>query len=431
MVIKRILKAILYLLMLYCCLPLTLGSRIKPAQAYGLKRGPAISAATDDVTVHENKVTHSFAQHVTFSLHVSARNEIERVYLFFRSASDEQTKQLAIDVNPAREIKAKYEHDPRYDPLPPFARVAFWWRLEDSQGNEWVTDKQHFTYTDTRFEWKHMDEVFQDHAGATYRITAYWIAGHGDPLFGQTALDIAQISLKQANADLHVELPEEINIYIYDNPHNLDAAMELSGRDWIGGQAHPELGAIITSIPFESVVGYEGQMKRYIPHEITHLLIYHLVGAENYRYVPEWLDEGLATDNELLPTTEYHTAIKSAYEMGYLIPLEDLCHPFPPDFQSALLSYAQSGSLVKFIRETYGAEGIRQLLHTYAEGASCKLGVEQALGVSFSGLETAWRASLSPHPLRALFDQIGVWIGLWLLSILLAAPMIGKLRMRR
>ncbi|HDQ74023.1 MAG TPA: hypothetical protein ENN19_18290 [Chloroflexi bacterium] len=423
---KRILYTTLCLYLACSFLLLESGDRIERVQAR-----TAYRSAAESFTVHENKATHSFAQHVTFSLHVSAETEIERIYLFFRPASKDTTKQVAIDIDPGREIKTQHEHDPRYDPLPPFARVFFWWHIEDADGNEWITDRQYFTYTDTRFEWKRLDEVFQDNAGATYRIAVHWIDGHGDPIFGQTALDIAQTSLKQGNADLHVQLPEEINIYIYDNPRNLHAAMELSGRDWVGGQAHPELGAIITSIPFESVTGYEGQMKRYIPHEIAHLLIYHLVDGEKYKYVPEWLDEGLATDNELLPTTEYQTALAHAYEHGTLIPLENLCHPFPPDYQSALLSYAQSGSLVKFIREEYGAEGIRRLLQAYANGASCKIGVEQALGVSLSGLESAWRASLAAHPLRATFDQIGVWIALWLLSLLLAVPMIGKLRQHR
>jgi hypothetical protein len=58
--------------------------------------------------------------------------------------------------------------------------------------------------------------------------------------------------------------------------------------------------------------------------------------------------------------------------------------------------------------------------------------VQEALNVSLNGLETAWRASLEPQaPWRALVDQVGVWVGLWLLSLLVAVPMIGRLRRRR
>ena len=124
--------------------------------------------------------------------------------------------------------------------------------------------------------------------------------------------------------------------------------------------------------------------------------------------------------------------LEEAHTQGQLLSLEDLCAPFPPDPHVALLAYAQSGSVVQFIRDRYGAEGIRALLKAYANGASCTGGVQEALNVSLSGLETAWRASLEPQaPWRALVEQIGVWVGLWLLSLLVTVPMIGGLRRHR
>ena len=92
------------------------------------------------------------------------------------------------------------------------------------------------------------------------------------------------------------------------------------------------------------------------------------------------------------------------------------------------MAYAQSSSVVRFIRERYGADGIRALLAAYADGASCASGVQEALNINLNGLETAWRASLEPQaPWRAWVDQIGVWVGLWLLLLLAALPMIGRL----
>ena len=173
-------------------------------------------------------------------------------------------------------------------------------------------------------------------------------------------------------------------------------------------------------------------MMRDIPHEITHLLVHEAVTPAGYRYVPEWLDEGLATTNERLPLPEYVLVLDQARTQGQLLPLEDLCVPFPPDPQTAFLAYAQSGSVVRFIRERYGAGGIRALLQAYANGDSCTAGVQHALDISLSGLETAWRASLEPQtPWRATVEQIGVWIALWLLSLLVAVPMIGGIRRRR
>jgi hypothetical protein len=173
-------------------------------------------------------------------------------------------------------------------------------------------------------------------------------------------------------------------------------------------------------------------MKRYLPHEITHLLIYQLTTSEGYGHVPRWLDEGLATANEQLPTPEHALVLEESYEENELLSLEELCVPFSPDPRRAVLSYAQSASVVRFVREQYGADGIRRLLSAYADGASCKSGVEEALDVDFNRLENAWRVSLRPEARwRAWVDQVDVWIGLWLLSLLVAVPMIGGIRRRQ
>jgi hypothetical protein len=377
--------------------------------------------AAQGITVVESKASYSFAQQVTFTLQATSNAEITKVYVFFRATGEERTEAAIVAVEPGLEINARHVHELRRAPLPPFAAVTFWWRIENSAGASVTTETQQFQYTDNRFRWEQL---------SANGLTVHWIEGHGDPIFGQAALDIAQASVEDINVELRAPAPESIHVYIYDAQPNLNAAMVLTGREWVSGQAHPELGVAVVAIPFEE--GYTSRMDRYIPHEITHLLVYQAVTPVSYRYVPEWLDEGLATAHERLPTPEYAIALEEAHAQGRLLPLEDLCVPFSPDSQTAFLAYAQSSSVVQFIRERYGAQGVRALLAAYADGASCRGGVQEALNISLNGLETAWRASLEPQaPWRALVDQVGVWVGLWLLSLLVAVPMIGRLRRRR
>ncbi len=380
-------------------------------------------AVASGIIVIESEASHSFAQQITFTLEAASDAEITQVYLFFRATGDERTETVDLTIEePRREITREitYVHDLRSFPLPPFATVTFWWQVEDAAGNMLTTDHYHFEYTDNRFHWEQL--------GAD-GITVRWIEGQGDPAFGQAALDVAQASVEEINAELRAPLPEPIIIYIYDTQQNLDAAMVLTGRDWAGGQARPELGVIVVAIPREQ--GHTSRMNRYIPHEITHLLVCQAVTPTGYRNVPEWLDEGLATANERLPEPDYALALEKAREEKRMLPLEDLCVPFSPGWNTALLAYAQSGSVVQFIREQYGGEEIRALLAAYANGASCTRGVQEVLNVSFSGMETAWRTSLEPKsPWRVWMEQIGIWAGLWLLMLLVAVPMIGGLRRR-
>ena len=376
-------------------------------------------ASASGIGVTTNSVEHSFAQHVTFTLRANSDAQIARVYLFFRATSDEETeKKMLAPEAPAREISIKYTHDVRRYPLPPFAEIIFWWQIEDEAGNQRKTPTKTFTYTDNRFRWEQLSAP---------GITIHWIEGQGNPAFAQTALDIAQASVKEIRAELRAPTPDPLDIFIYDSEPNLQAAMVLTGRDWVGGQARPELGAVAVAVPPEQ--GYSSRMKRYLPHEITHLMVYELVAPQSYKNIPDWLNEGLATVNEQLPTPEYTLTLEEARDRGQLLSLEELCVPFSPDPRTAILSYAQSASVVTFIRKRYGAEGIRKLLSAYADGASCTSGVEEALGISFKRLESNWRISVEPEAgWRAVMDQIGVWVGLWLLSMLVAVPMIGGLR---
>jgi len=379
------------------------------------------SATTDSITVVESHADHSFAQQITFTLQATSSAEINQVYLFFRATGSEQPKHEAATFEPGREISVNHVHDLRLSPLPPFATVTFWWQIDDAAGNQLITDHQTFEYTDDRFYWEQLNAD---------NVTVHWTEGHGDLAFGQAALDISQASLVKIGEELDAPAPESIDIYIYDSQNNLDAAMMLAGRDWAAGQAHPELGVILIAVPHRD--GYTSTMRRYIPHEITHLLVYQKVAPASYRYVPTWLDEGLATANEQLPTPEYTVVLQEAHAQGRLLSLKDLCVPFSPNSQDAFLSYAQSGSVVRFIRDQYGAPAIRAMLEAYADGASCTGGVQSALGINLSGLEAAWKSSLAPLPLwRVWTEQIGIWAGLWLLSLLVAIPMIGGFRRRR
>ena len=153
-------------------------------------------------------------------------------------------------------------------------------------------------------------------------------------------------------------------------------------------------------------------MRRIIPHEITHLLVYQAAGGA-LGHVPSWLSEGLATLNEELPDPEDAVLLEMALSQDSLVSLENLCGPFPLDPSEAKLSYAQSASVVGFIRDHYGRQGLTHLITAYADGVSCTEGVG-VLGVSFDELETQWRASLQPRNKWLVFlEKAGPWLGLW------------------
>ncbi|MGH2523123.1 MAG: peptidase MA family metallohydrolase [Anaerolineales bacterium] len=347
---------------------------------------------------------------MTFQISAQSSAAIRDVTLFFRAPGDARTgvgkPTFVVELDHGSTITATYFLDLAARPLPPFAAIEYWWEIQDSAGSTLTTDKQIIFYEDNRFDWRTL---------AQNRVTVHWY--EGDTAFGQAALDIAANALVQADRDLHVLLPERTNVYIYANAADVQEALRRAGRAWAGGHADPALGVVIVRVS----PGLEGELNlgRTIPHELTHLLIYQATG-ENYARVPSWLNEGLAVLNQAQPDPDFPAALSAAREGGTLLSLSRLCAPFPADVAQAQLAYAESESIVRYIRDQHGSKSFANLLRAYADGASCEAGVERGLGISLDELEQAWlREVINTSPGTFRLPALTPWLllaGLVLLS---------------
>ncbi|MCX7855130.1 MAG: peptidase MA family metallohydrolase [Anaerolineae bacterium] len=377
--------------------------------APGAAAGPATFQEAP-ITVQEATVTYTFGQQAVFSIQATASTDITALYLYIQSAGSERVEVTSVPVDPGSSVQATFTRDLRLFPFPPFGTVRWWWEVRDGAGHQLTTPPSTFRYEDNRWDWSSRT------AGP---ITVY--SPVDDPRYLQAALDIAATSLERISRSLNAPALEKVEIYLYPSLADLQAALRMAGREWMGGQARPELGVILVAVPHDD--GYMAQMEQEIPHELTHLLIYRLTGPQGYLYVPAWLNEGLATANQTRPDPNLDSLLERARNEGRLIPVRNLCPPFSTDPAEALLAYAESGSLVRYIRQQYGDSSIRALLQAYADGADCEAGVQRALHITLDQLERAWRADLS---------GVGKWIvwiadnapglALWGLSLLLALP---------
>lgn len=347
------------------------------------------------ITVTGAGVEYFFAQRMTFRISAQSDTDIRSAVVVFRAGSGPERRGTATFA-PGKTIEATYVQPLIGGMVPPFSAVTFWWELSDSAGHKLTTLPQAIEYLDNRFNWQEATE-------ANVRVRYY----AGDTAYARAALSGARSALARVNQELQAPVPPRVEVYLYATLDDLQSALLLGGRDWQGGQARPDLGVVLVAIP----PGQEApaQMKRDIPHELTHLLVFQATGA-GYARVPHWLDEGLASANEELAQPAYQLAIESAFREGRLIPLETLCGPFPADAGQAQLAYAQSQGVVQFIRDRY-PDGVRKLLGAYAGGATCSGGVGQALGYTLGALDLAWRASLGPQgPWLALVNSVGAWV---------------------
>jgi hypothetical protein len=365
------------------------------------------------ITVMSATADYSFAQRMTFRLTVRSDADIRSAMVLFRARNGPERRGIGV-VTPGKVTQAVFVQQLIGGVLPPFSPVTYWWELTDATERKWTTPPQSLDYVDNRFTW-------QEAAESNLHVWSYT----GDAAYARAALDVTRSALSRVNRELQTQLPPRVDLYLYAALDELQSALLLAGRDWQAGQARPDLGVILVAIPPGQ--GALAQMKRDIPHELTHLLVYQATGA-GYARVPRWLDEGLASANEELAQPEYQLALEAAYRAGQLIPLETLCAPFSSDAGVAQLSYAQSQSVVQFIRNNY-PDGVRRLLGAYTGGATCGGGVEQALGITLSALEFQWRASLSPQGAwLTLANSVGAWA---LLAVIVSLALLPFAFVRR
>jgi hypothetical protein len=324
---------------------------------------------------------YTFGQQATFSIQAASANDITAIYLYLQSEGDAAAVSLPVSIEPGPEVQATVQRDLRLSPFPPFGMVSWWWEIRDTEGTVLRTDPKLFRYTDNRFEWQ---------ATTDGRVTLHTAVDN--PQYIQTALEVIQTSLRRVESELQAEPLAQVDLYLYPSTEDLRAALEMAGRNWAGGQARPELGVILVAVPENDRA--LSRTERDIPHELTHLIVYSVTGSEGYRHVPAWLDEGLATANELRPDPTLEVVLDQARAEGQLLPLTALCPPFPASQEAALLAYAQSASMVRTIRDRYGNAGIRDLLIAYADGAGCESGIEHGLGITAHQFERTWRADL-------------------------------------
>lgn len=319
--------------------------------------------------------SYRFAQFLTFSGKAGIPVAGKQALIYVQMTGETDIFRDNLIISPTGNYNYHFplqSHSPRA-----FSQITAWIEIENPGAEKITSQSVHFIYEDNRYEWQQRySEPFNVH----------WY--QGDQAFGQKLLDISSIGLEKIRAILPYPAPPNIHIYTYGSAKELRSTMQISGHNWIGAHADPDLNVIMISLP----QGPEQQleMERQIPHELMHIILYHEMGAA-YPNLPVWLNEGLASIAELYPNPDYILLIENAYKENALIPMANLCQAFPPQASSTFLAYAQSSSFIRYLQKTYGSSSLVTLIEAYQNSMDCERGVEYALGKGLAALELEWR----------------------------------------
>ncbi len=352
--------------------------------------------------VFTSSAEYEFGQEMRFYLVAEDVPPITAVSLFLSAPEFPNALSDTVDFAQAEPLVISHVLDLGQVRLAPFTTVTYWWVLTTSEGELLTVPQQKLRYADDQFVWQ-----TQEDGGVTVNWTGE------DPALGQLALDIVAESLPDVQEFLPAADTGPMQVYIYPTSADLRAALRLTGRDWVGAHAHPELGVILVTAVNPRTAATD--LRQSLPHELVHHLLYRVTGPQ-YDALPVWLSEGLATLAESDPNPSYAVVLETAVANQTTIPFDQLCQTFPADEADALLAYAQSYSLVQFIQANYGNRALQEMVLTVADGADCSAVVSRTLDQPLDQLTQSWLRSLQPHPPFLQF-----WLDNGLILLLLLA----------
>ncbi|GIV96330.1 MAG: hypothetical protein KatS3mg057_0987 [Herpetosiphonaceae bacterium] len=345
----------------------------------GLLAAPHAAAA--GISILRNEALSDFPVALRFELEASSATPITDVLLLYTEGSGETLVEVRPEFDPGTTIEVSYERDTQIYFLPTGITIRYKWVLSDEAGNTVETPLQEVRYEDQRFDWQELTER---------NVTVRWYEG-GD-VFGRKLMSAVVRTLDRFKEQFGRELTQPVRITIYANVDDMRAALGPNPREWIGGEARPDLGLIIGAIDPDD----DAEIGRLIPHELSHIVLHQAAETPYGGSTPYWFDEGLAVLNEEVSEPYLDQLVEEAARTGQLIPLEALASPFPADYEKALLSYGQSASIVRFIQETYNRDQFAALLEQFSTGATPNEATLAALGVTVEQLDQQWRQTLPP-----------------------------------
>jgi len=339
---------------------------------------PGLVQAQDGLTILSDSARVEFPFGLSFNLSARSDVNITDVRLHYevdRTSCAQVTSEVYIELVPDTKVDVSWTLEMvRIGGLPPGSGVDYWWTVKDAAGDQIKTAPVRVKLDDERYPWDSLTEG---------EVTIYWY--EGGQSFAQEIMTTAHQALARLAEDTGAYLEKPVKIYIYANSQDLQGAM-IYPQEWTGGVAFTRFGIIAIGIA-PDILDWG---KRATAHELAHLVV-HQMTLSPYGDLPTWLDEGLAMYAEGEPTLEYVAYLNKAIVEGSLISVRSLSSPFSAYAEEAVLSYAQSYSLVEFLISNYGQSKMLELLNTFRQGSTYDGALEQVYGFDMDGLDALWR----------------------------------------
>ena len=166
-------------------------------------------------------------------------------------------------------------------------------------------------------------------------------------------------------------------------------------------------------------------MKQVIAHEITHAVIFRILGP-NATALPLWVNEGLAKYESETFTGNDNVLVADAASNGTLIALHDLGSAFPKNHTD--LAYAESASAMRYLVKRHGKSAPRAMLAELSTTGSFDKAILKATGDTEDAFVSQWTVSLSKRYRLTRIWQIGGAFGGAIMAFLVVWAFVVRRR---
>jgi len=341
------------------------------------------------------KVEYVFGERFEFKAEIVADASIKSIELVFIPEGVNDSTVIPVTIDSPNILEAVYIIKPQ-DVLRPFSTITYQYVVTFNSGTQVSSEEFSFLYSDNRFDWQQLEE------GNLF--TVHWY--DGDLSFGRAIFDAAANSIDRFKKYLILPNPQNLDIYVYAGPAELQEVLDLTAHPWVAGHAIPENNLVLVSITPGALQALD--IERQIPHEIAHIRIKQYL-EDGFENLPIWFNEGLASLAETFPNSDYKLILEAGYKNHTLISFASLCESFPPNESDINMAYAESDSFVRYIYQEYGANGLQNLLDAYKQGNSCENGPAEAFDVNLTQLERQWYLDTFGEPPPVPLNEIFAW----------------------
>lgn len=398
--------------------------------ASGGQRAFAEPDGAAGVQVVAGEPVSQFPSGMTFPVEATSDEEIVSVDLLYHPAYIETLNQGGVEIAPAVSIAGAYDLDLRDGSIPPGVEIRYRWRVTEADGDVMETPEQGVTWLDTRFDWTEI-------SSPRVVVNAY----NGDPAYNQKVLESAEATIDRLSEEFGAEMTRPIRIWVYNSRDDFNGSLAPNSEGWIVGAAYPWLGLINAVLP----PGDLRELGRVIPHEISHQVLFQAT-KNPFNQPPGWMEEGLASRAQENGQELLWSSVRVAAQSGELDDLNVLNGQFPYDSGDALRAYGESLSVVTYILDTYGDEGMSRLIAVLRDGVTFDQAVQRSLGISLQQLSDDWQAAALAQAERELkqfgppaggFTDFGGGMadllasGALVVAVVVALAIAGMLKSRR